>query len=66
MYKRQHLSPADLARTLRADLDAYTGGELRDDAAVLVVRRAETAQRPAGAPRAVGVPRMPAEEAQVA
>ncbi|MEV0275428.1 PP2C family protein-serine/threonine phosphatase [Streptomyces sp. NPDC050610] len=61
-----HLSPADLARTLRADLDAYTGGELRDDAAVLVVRRAEAAQRLAGAPRAVDVPIAAADAADAA
>lgn len=33
------LEPAELARTLRADLECFTGGELLDDATVLVVRR---------------------------
>ncbi|GGU42135.1 hypothetical protein GCM10010211_01580 [Streptomyces albospinus] len=41
-----HLAPADLARRLRTDLEEFTGGELKDDATVLVVRRtsAEEAQ----------------------
>ncbi|MCR8578701.1 PP2C family protein-serine/threonine phosphatase [Streptomyces sp. Isolate_219] len=34
-----HLEPAELARTLRADLESFTGGRLKDDATVLVVRR---------------------------
>ncbi|MGW1376740.1 PP2C family protein-serine/threonine phosphatase [Streptomyces sp. NPDC002446] len=33
------LEPAELARTLRADLERFTGGELLDDATALVVRR---------------------------
>ncbi|MFF4601660.1 PP2C family protein-serine/threonine phosphatase [Streptomyces sp. NPDC001339] len=33
------LEPPELARTLRADLERFTGGELLDDATVLVVRR---------------------------
>ncbi|MFH8406462.1 PP2C family protein-serine/threonine phosphatase [Streptomyces sp. NPDC018019] len=41
-----HLEPAELARTLRADLERFTGGELKDDATVLIVRR-----RPHTAPR---------------
>ncbi|WP_044368082.1 PP2C family protein-serine/threonine phosphatase [Streptomyces natalensis] len=31
------LPPADLARTLRADLEAFTRGDLKDDATVLIV-----------------------------
>ncbi|MER6307590.1 PP2C family protein-serine/threonine phosphatase [Streptomyces sp. NPDC001739] len=39
------LAPPELARTLRADLEGFTGGDLKDDATVLVVgRRAEPAQ----------------------
>ncbi|MCL6297730.1 PP2C family protein-serine/threonine phosphatase [Streptomyces kronopolitis] len=38
-----HLEPAELARTLRADLEAFTHGDLKDDATVLVVRRTPTA-----------------------
>ncbi|UNO40085.1 PP2C family protein-serine/threonine phosphatase [Streptomyces sp. MST-110588] len=34
-----HLEPAELARTLRADLEHFSGGELKDDATLLVVRR---------------------------
>ncbi|MEV5592980.1 PP2C family protein-serine/threonine phosphatase [Streptomyces sp. NPDC052496] len=34
-----HLEPAELAHTLRADLERFTGGELKDDATVLIVRR---------------------------
>ncbi|MEU9121425.1 PP2C family protein-serine/threonine phosphatase [Streptomyces sp. NPDC048506] len=37
------LEPPELARTLRADLERFTGGELLDDATVLVVRRTPTA-----------------------
>ncbi|MFG2096986.1 PP2C family protein-serine/threonine phosphatase [Streptomyces sp. NPDC048612] len=33
------LEPPDLARTLRADLEDFTHGSLKDDATVLVVRR---------------------------
>ncbi|MFG2286895.1 PP2C family protein-serine/threonine phosphatase [Streptomyces sp. NPDC048595] len=33
------LEPPELARTLRADLESFTGGQLLDDATVLVVRR---------------------------
>ncbi|MFF7699778.1 PP2C family protein-serine/threonine phosphatase [Streptomyces lydicus] len=33
------LEPAELARTLRTDLEGFTGGRLLDDATVLVVRR---------------------------
>ncbi|MEV6564221.1 PP2C family protein-serine/threonine phosphatase [Streptomyces kronopolitis] len=38
-----HLEPAELARTLRADLESFTHGDLKDDATVLVVRRTPTA-----------------------
>ncbi|MFD9207989.1 PP2C family protein-serine/threonine phosphatase [Streptomyces sioyaensis] len=38
-----HLEPAELARTLRADLEAFTDGDLKDDATVLVVRRTPAA-----------------------
>ncbi|MFI2238970.1 PP2C family protein-serine/threonine phosphatase [Streptomyces chrestomyceticus] len=34
-----HLEPDELAHTLRADLERFTGGELKDDATVLIVRR---------------------------
>ncbi|MFE1175285.1 PP2C family protein-serine/threonine phosphatase [Streptomyces sp. NPDC058773] len=34
-----HLEPADLTRTLRADLEDFAHGSLKDDATVLVVRR---------------------------
>ncbi|MEU3754419.1 PP2C family protein-serine/threonine phosphatase [Streptomyces olivoreticuli] len=34
------LPPAELARALRADLETFTEGELKDDAAVLIVRDA--------------------------
>ncbi|WP_234445026.1 PP2C family protein-serine/threonine phosphatase [Streptomyces rimosus] len=34
-----HLEPDELARTLRADLERFTGGQLKDDATVLIVRR---------------------------
>ncbi|MGW7575335.1 PP2C family protein-serine/threonine phosphatase [Streptomyces sp. NPDC054765] len=37
------LDPAELARTLRADLESFTDGELKDDATVLVVRRSPAA-----------------------
>ncbi|WP_030981530.1 PP2C family protein-serine/threonine phosphatase [Streptomyces sp. NRRL S-1813] len=37
------LEPAELARTLRADLESFTDGELKDDATVLVVRRSPAA-----------------------
>ncbi|MFE6743537.1 hypothetical protein [Streptomyces tubercidicus] len=33
------LTPAELARTLRADLEDFTGGDLLGDATALVVRR---------------------------
>ncbi|MFI1199336.1 serine/threonine-protein phosphatase [Streptomyces sp. BHT-5-2] len=36
---RVDLEPADLARALRADLEDFTGGRLKDDATLLVVRR---------------------------
>lgn len=36
---RTHLEPAALARELRADLERFTGGEVKDDATLLVVRR---------------------------
>ncbi|MEU5208247.1 PP2C family protein-serine/threonine phosphatase [Streptomyces sp. NPDC020742] len=36
-------TPAELARTLRDDLESFTGGELLDDATVLVVRRTPAA-----------------------
>ncbi|MBT2386473.1 serine/threonine-protein phosphatase [Streptomyces sp. ISL-11] len=46
-----HLRPAELARTLHADLEHYTGGELRDDAAVLILRNARSCgERPATIP----------------
>ncbi|UQA93274.1 PP2C family protein-serine/threonine phosphatase [Streptomyces halobius] len=35
-----HLEPAELARTLRADLERFTGGDLKDDATALIIRRA--------------------------
>ncbi|MEU5540818.1 PP2C family protein-serine/threonine phosphatase [Streptomyces sioyaensis] len=38
-----HLEPAELARTLRADLESFTDGDLKDDATVLVVRRTPAA-----------------------
>ncbi|PNE39106.1 PP2C family protein-serine/threonine phosphatase [Streptomyces noursei] len=44
------LEPVELARTLRADLEHFTGGDLKDDATLLVVRRApaeQTAPAPA-------------------
>ncbi|GAA2578105.1 PP2C family protein-serine/threonine phosphatase [Streptomyces tubercidicus] len=34
------LEPPELARTLRADLESFTDGDLKDDATALVVRRA--------------------------
>ncbi|MFI0712999.1 PP2C family protein-serine/threonine phosphatase [Streptomyces inhibens] len=37
------LEPAELAGTLRADLERFTGGELLDDATALVVRRTPAA-----------------------
>ncbi|RXS85004.1 serine/threonine-protein phosphatase [Streptomyces sp. TM32] len=40
-----HLEPAELARTLRADLEAFTDGDLKDDATVLVVRRTPAASQ---------------------
>ncbi|MGW1071320.1 PP2C family protein-serine/threonine phosphatase [Streptomyces sp. NPDC002537] len=53
-----HLPPAELARTLRADLERYTEGELKDDAAVLIVRptdeHAEHAPAPTRAESPVG------------
>jgi serine phosphatase RsbU (regulator of sigma subunit) len=42
------LPPAELARTLRADLERFTGGDLKDDATVLVVRRVPGAGEPDG------------------
>ncbi|MFJ9406013.1 PP2C family protein-serine/threonine phosphatase [Streptomyces sp. NPDC101393] len=42
------LAPADLARTLRADLERFTDGDLKDDATVLVVRRTPDTGRPDG------------------
>ncbi|WP_238783686.1 PP2C family protein-serine/threonine phosphatase [Streptomyces monomycini] len=42
-----HLEPDELAHTLRADLERFTGGELKDDATVLIVRRGpHTAEQP--------------------
>ncbi|RLU99494.1 hypothetical protein CTZ27_15845 [Streptomyces griseocarneus] len=38
-----HLAPAAVAAALRADLERFTQGELKDDAAVLIVRAVETA-----------------------
>ncbi|MFF8310238.1 PP2C family protein-serine/threonine phosphatase [Streptomyces lydicus] len=38
------LEPAELARTLRTDLEGFTGGRLLDDATVLVVRRRAPAE----------------------
>ncbi|MGW2629692.1 PP2C family protein-serine/threonine phosphatase [Streptomyces chattanoogensis] len=40
------LPPAELARTLRADLEDFTGGDLKDDATALIVRRTGDAPRP--------------------
>ncbi|OKI10276.1 hypothetical protein A6A06_03105 [Streptomyces sp. CB02923] len=40
-----HLEPDELAHTLRADLERFTGGDLKDDATVLVVRRSPQAAR---------------------
>lgn len=37
------LEPAELARTLRADLESFTDGGLKDDATALVVRRSPAA-----------------------
>ncbi|MCZ1007636.1 PP2C family protein-serine/threonine phosphatase [Streptomyces lydicus] len=37
------LEPAELAQTLRADLESFTDGELKDDATALVVRRSPAA-----------------------
>lgn len=37
------LEPPELARTLRADLESFTEGDLKDDATALVVRRAPAA-----------------------
>ncbi|MFE1766224.1 PP2C family protein-serine/threonine phosphatase [Streptomyces angustmyceticus] len=37
------LEPPELTRTLRADLESFTHGELKDDATVLVVRRSPAA-----------------------
>ncbi|PBC84875.1 Stage II sporulation protein E (SpoIIE) [Streptomyces sp. 2224.1] len=37
------LTPAELAQTLRADLESFTDGELKDDATALVVRRSPAA-----------------------
>lgn len=52
------LGPAELAATLRTDLEAFTGGRLKDDATVLVVRRSPDspplrldARDPLGEPR---------------
>ncbi|MET9295431.1 PP2C family protein-serine/threonine phosphatase [Streptomyces sp. NPDC003077] len=41
-----HLGPADLARALEADLTRFTGGRLKDDATLLVVRRLPLRQEP--------------------
>ncbi|MFI5522834.1 PP2C family protein-serine/threonine phosphatase [Streptomyces platensis] len=38
-----NLEPPELARTLRADLESFTGGDLKDDATALVIRRAPAA-----------------------
>ncbi|ARZ68079.1 serine/threonine-protein phosphatase [Streptomyces sp. HU2014] len=38
LARRTHLRPGALAQALRADLERYTDGELKDDAAVLIVR----------------------------
>ncbi|MEU2789560.1 PP2C family protein-serine/threonine phosphatase [Streptomyces sp. NPDC007100] len=38
-----HLEPAELADTLRADLERFTGGGTKDDATVLIVRRSPRA-----------------------
>ncbi|MEV0372983.1 PP2C family protein-serine/threonine phosphatase [Streptomyces sp. NPDC050636] len=38
------LEPAELARTLRADLERFTGGELKDDATALIIRRTPAAE----------------------
>ncbi|MEU5419811.1 PP2C family protein-serine/threonine phosphatase [Streptomyces sp. NPDC020799] len=40
------LPPPDLARALRADLETFTEGELKDDAAVLIVRDASACGGP--------------------
>ncbi|MFG2829281.1 PP2C family protein-serine/threonine phosphatase [Streptomyces sp. NPDC048434] len=39
------LEPAELARTLRADLERFTDGGLKDDATALVVRRSPAADQ---------------------
>ncbi|POX40487.1 hypothetical protein C3486_13450 [Streptomyces sp. Ru73] len=50
------LEPAELAATLRADLTVFTGGELKDDATVLIVRRSPDSPplRPAPQPPVTG------------
>ncbi|MFE6689485.1 PP2C family protein-serine/threonine phosphatase [Streptomyces sp. NPDC057743] len=45
------LEPADLARTLRADLEHFTGGDLKDDATLLIVRRVPADEAPAAPAR---------------
>ncbi|MFG2893704.1 PP2C family protein-serine/threonine phosphatase [Streptomyces sp. NPDC048248] len=37
------LEPAELARTLRADLEEFTDGDLKDDATALIIRRTPVA-----------------------
>lgn len=51
------LEPPELSRTLRADLEHFTGGQLLDDATVLVVRRRERLLDRPGAVESGGAPR---------